>query len=189
MANISDFKSQLVGGGARANQFFVNLTFPSFLPVGSLASYKGQFLCKSAQLPASTLENTPVLYRGRQINFAGERSFAPWTITILNDTDFALRNAFEAWMNGINNHRDNTGRTAANQYQVDMQVFQLDRNGGIIKQYDFKDAYPLETSAIGLSFDVNNEIETFDVTFQYNFWTSPSSTEGRVTTIQIPLTQ
>lgn len=187
MANISDFKSQLIGGGARANQFRVQLSFPQYIPVANSAQYKGEFLCKAAQLPASTLENTPVLYRGRQVNFAGERTFAPWTVTILNDTDFGLRNAFEAWMNGINDHTNNTGRTAANQYQVDLQCFQLDRNGGIVKQYDFRDAYPLDVSAIALSFDVNNEIETFDVTFQYNFWTSPSSTQGSVTSLNIRL--
>ncbi len=181
MANIDAFKSNLIGGGARANQFLVGLNFPVFLQsIAGIASYKGQFLCKAAQLPASTIDKTAVNYRGRAVNFAGERTFAPWRIQVLNDTDFQLRNAFEAWMNGINNHRDNTGRTNATTYQANLQVFQLDRNGGIVKGYQFVDAFPTEVSAIELSFDNNNEIETFDVTFEYNYWTSESSTQGGI---------
>lgn len=181
MANIDAFKANLIGGGARANQFMVQLAFPAFLQsVAGIAAYKGQFLCKAAQLPASTIDKTAVQYRGRAVNFAGERTFAPWRIQVINDTDFQLRNAFEAWMNGINNHRDNTGRTNATSYQVNLNVFQLDRNGGIIKGYQFVDAFPVECSAIEMSFDNNNEIETFDVTFEYNYWTSASSTDSRI---------
>ena len=109
MADISAFKANLALGGARANQFYVQLQFPASVGAGPIIGQKGQFLCKGAQLPASTIDNTPVNYRGRQVNLAGERTFAPWTITILNDNDFALRNAFEAWMNSINNNATNTG--------------------------------------------------------------------------------
>lgn len=176
MANIDSFKANMIGGGARANQFYVSLTFPSYVSAGGLAAAKGQFVCKGAQLPASTLDNTPVNYRGRQVNFAGERTFAPWTVTILNDNDFLIRNAMEAWMNGINNNVSNTGLINPSQYQVDMEVFQLDRNGNAIKSYKFTDAFPTEVGAIELNFDTNNQIEEFTVTFQYNYWTSTSST-------------
>ena len=176
MANIDAFKANMIGGGARANQFFVNLTFPNYVSSGTLASAKGQFVCKGAQLPASTIDNTPVNYRGRQVNFAGERTFAPWTVTILNDNDFLLRNAFEAWMNGINNNANNTGLISAAQYQVDMEVSQLDRNGNPIKNYRFVDAFPTEVGAIELNFDTNNQVEEFTVTFQYNYWLSTQST-------------
>jgi hypothetical protein len=176
MANIDAFKANMIGGGARANQFFVSLTFPNYVSAGALASAKGQFVCKGAQLPASTIDNTPVNYRGRQVNFAGERTFQPWTVTVLNDNDFLLRNAFEAWMNGINNNANNTGLISPNQYQVDMEVSQLDRNGGVIKTYRFNDAYPTEVGTIELNFDTNNQVEEFTVTFQYNYWTSTSST-------------
>ena len=96
MANISDFKAQLIGGGARPNQFRVDLTFPSFVSIGAVVGLNSQFLCKAAQLPASTVENMQILYRGRQVNFAGERSFAPWTVSIYNDTTFAIRNAMRS---------------------------------------------------------------------------------------------
>jgi|APGre2960657404_1045060.scaffolds.fasta_scaffold176687_1 hypothetical protein len=175
MADISAFKANLALGGARANQFYVQLQFPASVGAGPIIGQKGQFLCKGAQLPASTIDNTPVNYRGRQVNLAGERTFAPWTITILNDNDFALRNAFEAWMNSINNNQTNTGNIIPNQYQVDMQVYQLDRNGNQVKEYKFVDAYPTEVSAIELNFDTNNQVEEFTVTLVYNYWTSQST--------------
>lgn len=177
MANIADFKAQMIGGGARPNQFRVELSFPSFVTGGILAGQQAQFLCKSAQLPASTLENISVLYRGRPVNFAGERTFQPWTITIYNDTTFSIRNAIEQWQAGIQNYSATTGRVNPRDYQVDMNVHQLDRNGASVKIYKFVDAYPTTIGAIALDYEQQNQIETFDVEFQYNFFTS-NSTEG-----------
>lgn len=178
MANISDFKAQLTGGGARANQFRVELTFPSYVTLGVVAGQQAQFLCKSAQLPASTVENFGVQYRGRAVNFAGERSFAPWTIQVYNDTNFNIRNAMEQWSNGIQNLTGTNGLTNPRDYQVDLQVHQLDRNGAIVKTYKFVDAYPTEIGTIELDYDTVNTIETFPVTFQYNYWTSNTATAG-----------
>lgn len=178
MANISDFKAQLIGGGARANQFRVELAFPSFVAAGPVIGLKSQFLCKGAQLPASTVENIPLQYRGRAVNIAGERTFAPWTISVYNDTDFAIRNALEQWSNGIQNLQATTGRVNPLDYQVDLMVHQLDRNGAAVKTYRFIDAYPTEIGAIALDYDQANAIETFDVTFTYNYWTSNTATGG-----------
>ena len=178
MANIADFKAQLTGGGARANQFRVELTFPSFVTLGIVAGQQAQFLCKSAQLPASTVENFGVQYRGRAVNFAGERSFAPWSIQVYNDTNFNIRNAMEQWSNGIQNLGATTGLTNARDYQVDLSVHQLDRNGAIVKTYKFIDAYPTEIGTIELDYDTVNAIETFPITFQYNYWTSNTATGG-----------
>jgi len=177
MANISDFKAQLIGGGARANQFRVELAFPTYVAAGPIVGIKSQFLCKAAQLPASTIENVPLQYRGRAVNIAGERTFAPWAITVYNDTDFAIRNAMENWSNGVQNLTSTNGRVNPRDYQVDLLVHQLDRNGAIVKTYKFVDAYPTEIGAIALDFDSANTIETFDVTFQYNYWTS-NTAEG-----------
>lgn len=176
MANISEFKSQLTGGGARANQFRVVLAFPGFVGLGAVAGSQAQFLCNTAQLPASTIEPISVLYRGRPVTFAGERTFAPWTVSIYNDTNFNIRNALEQWSNGIQANADTNGITNPANYQVDMAVYQLDRNGAIIKTYDFHDAFPTEVGDIALGYDQGNAIETFNVTFQYNFWTSATST-------------
>lgn len=176
MANISDFKAQLIGGGARPNQFRVDLTFPSYVAVGAAVGLNSQFLCKAAQLPASTVENMQIFYRGRQVNFAGERAFAPWTITIYNDTTFAIRNAMERWSDGVMNNAQTNGRTNPRDYQVDLLVHQLDRNGATIKTYKFHDAYPTQIMPITVDYDANNQIETFDVEFTYNYWTSDTTT-------------
>lgn len=172
MPNINDFKAQLIGGGARPNQFFVQLSFPSYVTAGPVTGVRAQFMSKAASLPASTVENIPLLYRGRPVNVAGERSFQPWTVTIYNDVDFGIRNAMEQWSNGIQNLSSTNGRVNPRDYQVDLQVHQLDRNGAIVKSYTFVDAYPIDVSAIALDYDQQNSIETFDVTFQYNYWTS-----------------
>jgi hypothetical protein len=177
MANIADFKAQMIGGGARPNQFRAELTFPSFVPLGVVAGQRAQFLCKAAQLPASTIENIPVLFKGRPVNFAGERTFAPWTVTIYNDTTFNIRNAMEQWQAGIQSYSSTDGRVNPRDYQVDLQIHQLDRSGAIIKSYKFVDAFPTMIGPIALDFDQQNQIEQFDVEFQYNFFTS-QSTEG-----------
>lgn len=176
MANIADFKAQMIGGGARANQFRVDLTFPSFVSVGALAGINAQFLCKAAQLPASTIENTQILYRGRQVNFAGERTFAPWQISVYNDTTFTIRNALERWSDGVMNNAQTNGRVNPRDYQVDLLVHQLDRNGATVKTYKFVDAYPTEIGPIAVDYDQNNAIEIFDVVFTYNYWTSDTTT-------------
>ena len=178
MANIADFKAQLIGGGARPNQFRVDLTFPSYVTLGAIAGLQGQFLCKATTLPTSTVENIAMQYRGRQINFAGERTFEQWAVTIYNDTSFNIRNAFEIWSNGIQANATTEGRTNPRDYQVDMSCNQLDRNGAAVKMYKFHDAYPIAVGAIGLDYETTNQIETFDVTFQYNYWTSDTSTSG-----------
>ena len=177
MANIADFKAQMIGGGARPNQFRVELVFPTFVPLGIVAGQRAQFLCKATTLPASTIETIPVLYRGRQVQFAGERTFAPWSVSIYNDTSFNIRNAMEQWQAGIQNYSSTEGRVNPRDYQVDLQVHQLDRAGAIIKSYKFVDAFPTLIGPIGLDFDQQNQIEQFDVEFNYNYFTS-QSTEG-----------
>ena len=118
-----------------------------------------------------------MFYRGRPVNFAGERTFAPWTITIYNETTFNIRNAFEQWSHGIQNLNATNGIVNPRDYQVDMSVHQLDRNGAQVKSYKFVDAYPITISTIQLDYD-NPQIEMFDVTFQYNYWTSNTATSG-----------
>lgn len=172
MANIADFKAQMIGGGARPNQFRVELTFPAFVTLGAVAGQRAQFLCKAATLPASTIETIPVLYRGRPVNFAGERTFQPWSVTVYNDTTFGIRNALEQWQSGIQNYDTTSGRVNPADYQVDLAVHQLDRNGATVKTYKFVDAFPTVIGAIGLDYEQQNAIEQFDVEFQYNFFTS-----------------
>lgn len=168
MATISAFKAQMALGGARPNQFRVELTFPAF--VGAAAGNAAQFLCKAAQLPASVIEDIVAPYRGRPVHFAGERTFQPWTVSIYNDNDFLVRNAMEAWSDGIANLDATNGLLNPTDYQVQMSVYQLDRNDNVVKTYTFYDAYPTNVGAIGLSYDANNQIEEFEVEFTYNYF-------------------
>lgn len=174
MANINEFKSQMLGGGARNNQFRVQLSFPSFVTLGPTAGIKSIFLCKAATLPASTIENIQAMYRGRPVNFAGERSFQPWTVSVYNDTDFAIRNALEQWSGGIQDYNSTAGKVTPLSYQADLAILQLDRNGTVIKEYHFADAYPTVIGQIQLDFEGGREIETFEVEFTYNYFTTPT---------------
>jgi hypothetical protein len=177
MPTISDFKSQLKQGGARSNQFTVELTFPAFATAGG-AARAASFLCNATSLPAVTIDDINMPYRGRPVHFAGERSFAPWSITVINDGDFLIRNAFERWSNAIANFNATNGLQNPLDYQVDLRVIQLDRNGQQLKAYKFFDAYPTELGQIGLSY-ANPEIQTFEVNFQYNFY-EPENVASRL---------
>src|SRR6516164_1730483 len=172
MATISDFKAQLVGGGARPNQFEVLMTFPAFVTLGAAAGQKGQFMIMAASLPASNIDVAPAPFRGRFVYTAGERTFDPWTVNIINDTDFLIRNAFEQWQQAINSNPTNVGLTNPLSYQSDAIVNQLDRSGSVIKSYKFTGMMPTHVGAIDLAYDANNVIETFPVTFVYQFWQS-----------------
>ena len=175
MANINDFKAKLAGGGARANQFKVTMPFPGYAQVGGEIEDLA-FLCTTAQIPAMTVGNVNVPFRGRQIKIAGDRTFADWSITVLNDTNFKLRNAFERWQNGINNMSDNEGLSNPVDYQVDAFVDQLDRNGNTLKSYTLRGAFPTEVAAIDLNYGTNDEVETFGVTFQYQYFETNTTT-------------
>lgn len=180
------FKGRMVGGGARPNLFEVELYFPDdAIPLDASKdelSDKVRFLVKSAALPASTIANIDVAYRGRQLKVAGDRTFAPWTITVINDIDFSIRTAFERWSNLINKHEDNAGRTNPVDYQQDMFVRQLGRSSlqgnvptsgvqvPVLKMYKFLGAYPTNIDTIPLSYDTSDQIETFDVEMTYQWY-------------------
>ena len=166
---VDDFKSKLVGGGARSNLFKATVNYPGYA-AGDVELTS--FMCKSAQMPASTIETITVPFRGRQLQVAGDRTFEPWTITIINDTDFSIRNAFERWMNGINGHQENTGLTNPTDYKADMIIEQLDKSGVAVKRYDFRGTFPTSVSAIDVSYDTENEIEEFEVELQVDYWES-----------------
>lgn len=166
---VDDFKSKLRGGGARANLFKATINFPGYAR-GDVELTS--FLCEAAQLPASTVGTITVPFRGRQVKIAGDRTFDTWSPTIINDTDFAIRNAMERWMDGINAHSANTGITVPQQYQADLLVDQLDRSGAILKRYVFRGCFPTSLSAIDLSYATSDEIERFTVEFQVQYWES-----------------
>ena len=167
MASIDDFKANLIGGGARANQFRVTITPPPGIAIG-LDVRRTSFLATATNLPGMTLGEVAVPFRGRNIYIAGDSpEFETRTTTIYNDTDFMIRNAMERWNNGINDLRENTGVITPADYQSDLFVEQLDRDDTVLKPYIFKSAYPLTTSIIDLASATVNELETFEVTWRY----------------------
>ena len=175
MPNINDFKSKLRGGGARANQFRVTMPFPGYASVGGETETMS-FLCTSTSLPGMTLGEVAIPFRGRELYVAGDRTFATWSTTILNDTDFLIRNAYERWLNGINNMSDNEGLVNPADYQVDAFVDQLDRNGNVIKSYTFRGMFPTTLDDIPLDYGTNNAVESFAATHRYQYFETNTTT-------------
>lgn len=167
--NISQFKGLLGAGGARPNQFRVILAFPTL--VGANIG-EASLLVTGAALPASNVNPTLLQYRGREVKLAGERIFDPWTITVVNDTEFKLRRPFERWMNLMNNLVTNTGRTTPSDYQAEIRVQHLDRNDVVLQTYVLSDAFPINMSEIALQYGQNDVVEEFTVTFQYQHYTT-----------------
>lgn len=170
---VDDFKSKLRGGGARPNLFKATINFPAY--AGGDAELTS-FLCETAQLPGSTFGTIIVPFRGRQLKMAGDRTFAPWQVTIINDTDFDVRNSMERWMNGINAHTANTGLTSPITYEADLFVEQLDRDGTSLKKYTLRGAFPTEVSPIDVSYATVDEIERFTVNFEYQYFETNTTT-------------
>ena len=169
LRKLTDFKSKLIGGGARSTLFEVVLNFPSIAPASSEVLDKARFLVKAANLPASNISDITVPFRGRILHVAGDRTFDSWTITVINDTDFAIRSAMENWMNAINRVSDNTGSTDPASYQADATVFQLDRSGETLRSYRFYDIFPTQVAPINLSYDTEG-IQEFTAEFQVHWW-------------------
>jgi len=170
--NVTQFRSQMVGDGARPNLFEVSIPFPGYSLPGDAQS-KTTFMCKTAQLPGSTVGVVPVQYFGRELKFAGNRTFADWTITVINDEDFAVRNAFERWMNGINTHRTNLRNAAAltpTGYTQDAEVFQYGKDGRRLKICKFIGLFPTDITPIDVDWGSNDTIEEFSVTLTYQWW-------------------
>ena len=179
LKTISQFKSQLTGGGARPNLFEVQLeTFPPGITGANWDADKFQYMCKAAQLPASTIASIDVPFRGRTFKVAGDRTIDVWTVTVINDEDFKLRRAFEAWSEHIAKLSNNLGATNPSSYMSNATVYQLGRGStinstsnvgsesSILAAYNFVDIFPTSVSSIDVSYDSSDTIEEFTVEFQ-----------------------
>ena len=185
---VQEFRAQMTGDGARPNLFRCSINFPiaavSSTPGTGFASGQGAqqkftFMARSANLPGSTVNSVPVNYFGRELKFAGNRTFQEWTVTIVNDEDFVIRKAFEKWMSGINSHAGNLRQPGFRQgdggYQQDGRVLQYAKDGGILKVYNFVGMFPIDISPIELDWASNDTIEEFAVTFAYQWWESDTT--------------
>ena len=174
--SISDFKSALIGGGARPNLFEVEMTT---LPEGVTGwdAETFRFMCKAASLPPQTVAAIDIPFRGRIFKVAGDRTIDPWTVTVINDENFLLRNAFENWTQQIADLSTNIGATLPESYMTNAKVYQLGRGSKasstnssgernvVLKEYEFVDIFPTSVSAIDLSYDTGDTIEEFTVEF------------------------
>jgi hypothetical protein len=178
---ITDFKGKLAGGGARPNLFEVELSFPDAAEINPEVINNARFLVKAAAMPASNITPIDVPFRGRILKVAGDRTFDTWTITVINDTDFGIRSAFEKWMNVINKMDNATGLTDPAEYHKDAKVHQLDRDGTVLRSYKFWDIFPTNVSAIDVSYETGDTIEEFTVELQVHWWEAyvgPSAKSG-----------
>ena len=182
---LDTFKSKMLGGGVRPNFFECELKFPALAIDDNDVSDKSRFLVKGANLPASNIAPISVPFRGRELKIAGERTFDTWTVTVINDSNFTLRDAFEKWMNMINRVSDNGGEVDPTVYQQEAYVHQLGRapiassttapvtTGDtipILRSYHFHGVFPTQVAPIELSYDQNNVIEEFAVELQVQWW-------------------
>ena len=185
--SITNFRDRLVGGGARPNFFEVNITLPGSVSKFADVDTDMRFMIKAAEIPAANIGNIPVPFRGRVLPVAGDRTFDPWTVTVINDTSFNIRDAMEQWSNSINDLQFDGGITSPAAYQTEAFVTQLgrvnDNSGQLssgtdnmqqIRQYKFFGIYPNTVSSIPLDYGATDQIEEFQVTFNYIYWTVAS---------------
>lgn len=187
--NIQDFRSQMLFDGARPNLFECTMTFPiNVISNASGAQEKFTFMCRASQLPGSQVNAVPVNYFGRELKFAGNRVFTEWTVTIINDEDFILRNAFEKWMNGLNSHRfnlRNPNMVYSFDYQQDGYVKHYGKAGNILKAYKFIGLFPIDVSPIELDWAANDTMEEYAVTFAYQWWETIPGDQGAEVNAQV----
>ena len=175
--NINEIKSQLTFGGAKASLFQVAISNP----INGAGDLKTPFMVQAAQIPEATLGTIEVPYFGRKIKIAGDRTFAEWTVTIINDEDFLIRNAMENWMASINSHEGNVtqaGTASASEYKAQAQITQFSKTGGPLRTYNFNGLFPTSVGAITMDWSTTDAIETFDVTFQYDWWNVSGGVTG-----------
>ena len=161
MATIDEFKAQLIAGGVRGNRFSV------YIP---RMGENIEFMCKSAAIPGSTLTAIEVPFRGHKLKVAGDRTFEEWTVSIINDVNFTTRTAVEAWMESIQELDSGVGATDLDYLVSRATISQLNRDDSILATYELYNMYPSTLNQIDLSFDTQDEIQTFDVTFSYSHW-------------------
>ena len=185
--SITNFRDRLIGGGARPNMFEVNITLPEQVQGLGDIEQDMRYLVKASEIPAANIGNIPVPFRGRVLPVAGDRTFDPWTVTVINDAQFNIRDAMEQWSNLINDLQFDVGDINPADYQTKAEVFQLSRQDTgtgagsaskgsriiqTLRTYNFEGIYPNAVSSIPLDYGATDQIEEFQVTFNYLFWTS-----------------
>jgi hypothetical protein len=186
--NVQDFRASLTFDGARASLFEVLLNPPPGL--GNLAGGQAlmtnqvAFKARASQLPPDTMSAINVPYFGREIKVSGVRTFPDWSMTIINDEDFAVRNFMESWMAALNSHVGNLRDPALKRmadYQADATVLQYAKTGEVIKTYHFVGVFPTDVAEIPLDWANGDAVEEYGITFAYQWWTSDTTIQWEST--------
>lgn len=167
--NVNEIRSQLTLGGARASLFQVTLSNPA----NSVGDIKVPFMVRASQIPAAQLGVIEVPYFGRKVRLAGDRTFGQWSVVVINDEDFLIRNAMEEWSNQINTFQGNLrgfGAASPLLYKSTAQVTQFSKTGVPIREYTFNGIFPVDISAIDVDWNATDSIQEFQVTFAYDWW-------------------
>ena len=176
--DVTQFRTTLIGDGARPNLFDVQLQFPNWIGAGGTAASVSTFMCKAAQMPGSTIGIVPLQYFGREVKLAGNRTYPDWSITVINDENFSIRNAFEQWVNGLNdpvgNIRNPNATIVDGGYGTDATVTQYSKTGDIIKQVNLIGMFPVDVSPLDLDWGSNDTIQEYNVTLAFQYWQDPT---------------
>lgn len=178
--NVNDFRAQLQFGGAKASLFEVQIQNP----VSNIADLKSSFMIKSSSLPSSQMGMVEAPYFGRKIKLAGDRTFTDWEVTVINDEDFLVRNAMETWMSYLNSHEGNLqqfGTSSPAAYKSQALIKQYAKTGNVIRTYKFDGLFPMSVSPISMSWESVDQIQEFNVTFAYDWWTVDGPTGNAAT--------
>ena len=185
LKTITDFRAKLGGGGARPNLFEINLG--NFGGDGTTGGWNTniesefRFMCKASSMPTQTIGSVDVPFRGRILKVAGDRTFEPWSVTVINDEDFKVRKGFEAWTEKINALATGVGEVDPNNYMGNGTVKQLSRSATVagddsaqrvLHEYKVQEIWPSEIGSIDLSYESSDAIEEFTVTFQIQYFES-----------------
>lgn len=178
--NINEFRSRLQGGGARSSLFRVRVSNPP--NAANLDSEEMSFMVKASSLPASTVGVIDVPYFGRTIKTAGDREFEDWTTTVINDEDFKIRDALERWSSAMASYSTQPGAirqlgSDSNPYSyvANATIEAFDKEGGIIKTVSLVNCWPQNIGAIELSWENQNQIQEFDVTWSFDYFQSDTA--------------
>jgi len=180
--SITEFKEQLIDGGARPSLFEMTINFPAGV-LGSAAggqalaaSEKFKFHCRLSQIPGTSHNPIVVKFAGREIKYAGQRVFQNLSVTILNDESFSVRRGLEAWFEAMNTRESNktklfspTGDPKLG-YAGTGEIFQYKKDGSLARSYRLIDMFPVTLGEIALDWANDGAIEDYTCEFAYQYF-------------------
>ena len=179
---LSSFKSALQYGGARSSLFNMTVYVPGTFE-GTTMTGVGALLqtfhlqCNVSSIPQLTVTPIEKQYFGRTVKIPGDIVYGDLTTTVMNAEDYSVRNAIEKWMDKMNGHVSNKGFSNNTDWVTDLELIQYSKDGEHLMFYEFIDCWPQTLAEIPLSYDTASDLEQFDVTWAYNYYTTGDVTD------------